>query len=157
MKTIEELYMLLTRAASSLECTFLLFIRLYWGVQFHTTGSGKLHNIGRVIEYFGSLGIPAPAVSAWFVAWTEFLGGFLLIVGLASRPVALMLALDMSVAYLTADREALAHIFNDPAKFYAADPFTFLFASLVVLIFGPGTYSLDALIAARRGRKEETK
>jgi putative oxidoreductase len=55
----------------------------------------------------------------------------------------------MFVAYWTADHEALASIFSDPGKFYAADPFTFLFAALLILVFGPGLFSLDALIASK--------
>jgi putative oxidoreductase len=52
----------------------------------------------------------------------------------------------MLVAYITADREALASFFTDPGKFYAADPYTFLFASILVLIFGAGLFSADALL-----------
>jgi hypothetical protein len=48
-----------------------------------------------------------------------------------------------------ADHEALASIFSDPGKFYVADPYTFLFASLMVLIFGPGLFAVDTLIAKR--------
>jgi putative oxidoreductase len=55
----------------------------------------------------------------------------------------------MFVAYWTADREALASIFSDPGKFYVADPYTFLFASLLVVIFGAGFLSLDNIIAKR--------
>jgi putative oxidoreductase len=50
------------------------------------------------------------------------------------------------VAYVTADREALLSIFSDPDKFMAAAPFTFLFASLLVLIFGAGKVSADTLL-----------
>jgi len=38
----------------------------------------------------------------------------------------------MIMAYVTADREALHSIFSDPDKFYAAAPYTFLIASLIV-------------------------
>jgi hypothetical protein len=31
-------------------------------------------------------------------------------------------------------------------KFYNADPFIFLFVGMVILIFGPGKFSLDALV-----------
>lgn len=34
-------------------------------------------------------------------------------------------------------------------KFYAAAPYTFLIASLLVLIFGAGKFSLDELLAKR--------
>ena len=154
MKTVEKLYTLFLRAASSLQSPFLLAVRLYWGWQFHLTGHGKLADISKPIDYFGSLGIPAPAVNAWFVTLVEFVGGFLLIAGLASRPAALLLTIDMIVAYVVADREALLSIFSDPDKFMAATPFTFLFASLIILIFGPGKVSFDTLLARRRGKKQ---
>jgi putative oxidoreductase len=48
-----------------------------------------------------------------------------------------------------ADREALFSIFSDPGKFYVADPYTFLFAALLILIFGPGKFSLDTLLLRR--------
>jgi hypothetical protein len=49
----------------------------------------------------------------------------------------------------TADHEALVSFFSDPGKFYVADPYTFLFASLMVLILGAGLFSVDALVAKR--------
>ena len=61
----------------------------------------------------------------------------------------LLLAFNMLVAYWTADHEALVSIFSDPGKFYVADPYTFLFASLMVLILGAGLFSVDALVAKR--------
>jgi len=155
MQSIEKPYAILVRASSSLQSPFLLAVRLYWGWQFHVTGSGKLHDISKPIDYFTSLGIPASAANAWFITLLEFIGGFLLVIGLASRPVALLLVCDMIVAYIVADREALMSIFRDPDKFYAAAPYTFLFASLIVLIFGPGRFSFDAWIAARRRKTED--
>jgi putative oxidoreductase len=144
----------LIRAGSSLQSPFLLAVRLYWGWQFMQTGWGKLSDIGKVVGFFSDLGIPAPALNAYFVSALEFGGGILLIVGLGSRLIALPLAVDMIVAYITADREALLSIFSNPDKFTAAAPYTFLVASLIVLIFGPGKYSLDALLAARRGDRQ---
>ena len=67
-----------------------------------TTGWGKLHNIHKVIGFFTSLNIPAPALNAWFVSGLEFVGGILLIVGLGSRLLGFLLAFDMLVAYLAA-------------------------------------------------------
>jgi hypothetical protein len=49
------------------------------------------------------------------------------------------------LAYLTADREALLSFFSAPGKFYVADPYTFLFTGILVLIFGAGKFSLDTL------------
>jgi putative oxidoreductase len=132
-----------------LQSPFLLLIRLYWGWQFTQTGWGKLHNLSHVRDFFGSLGIPAPAVMAPAISTLEFVGGLLLIVGLGTRLISLLLAGNMFVAYLSSDREALVSIFSDPGKFYNADPFTFLFAAVIVLVFGAGLFSLDALIARR--------
>ncbi len=43
-----------------------------------------------------------------------------------------------NIGPLKKSREALGSVFSDPCKFYVADPYTFLFASLIVLIFGTG-------------------
>jgi putative oxidoreductase len=152
-ETIERFYALLERAGSSLQSPFLLAVRLYWGWQFHVTGMGKLHHLDRVTTFFAQLGIPAPGINAPFVAVLEFAGGLLLAVGLGSRAIALLLTVNMLVAFLTADREALFSVFSDPNKLYAAAPYTFLFASLVVLIFGPGKLALDSLIFKRTAAK----
>jgi putative oxidoreductase len=121
-------------------------VRLYWGWSFFQTGKGKLTDLGNVTEFFQSLGIPAPGVNAALAGTTECVGGLLLLVGLASRPAAMALSFTMIVAYLTADLEAVKNIFSDPDAFLGADPFQFLFASVLVLAFGPGFFSLDRLI-----------
>jgi hypothetical protein len=53
----------------------------------------------------------------------------------------------MIVAYITADREALLSMISNPEKFIAAAPVRFLLASLIVLVFGAGKVSADALFA----------
>lgn len=134
------------RAVSSLQSPFLfLFVRLYWGWEFMEDGWGKLHNLAKVTEYFASLNLPAPGQTALFVSIIELAGGMLLAVGLFSRLTGLVLTVNMLTAYVTGDREALLSIFSAPDKFSAAAPYMYLFASLVVLIFGPGKFALDTL------------
>ena len=142
-----SLYNRLLKILKFLQCPFLLFVRVYWGWQFWQSGWGKLQDISKPIGFFTELGIPFPVFNAWFVSLLECVGGILLILGLASRLISIPLVIDMAVAYITADREALKTIFSEPDKFYAAAPFTFLVASLIVLLFGPGAVSLDYLIA----------
>src|SRR5260370_19911547 len=137
MQLIEKYYRLLIRLSSSLQSPFLLAVRLYWGWQLMQTGWGKLADIGKVLNFFTNLGIPAPALNAYFISTLEFGGGILLIVGLGSRLIALPLAIDMLVAYIAADRDALFSIISNPDKFLRAAPFPFFVASSVVLIFGP--------------------
>jgi putative oxidoreductase len=74
---------------------------------------------------------------------------------MGSRLIAFLLAADMAVAYYLGDQEALLSFFSNPDKFYAAAPFTFLMASLIVLIFGPGKLALDTLIAKRFGQRPQ--
>jgi putative oxidoreductase len=141
------------RALSHLQSPLLLAVRLYWGWQFFQTGYGKLMHMPKVVGFFTSLGIPFPAFNAYFVSYLECLGGALLFVGLGSKIIALPLTIDMVVAYIAGDREALFSIFSDPGKFYGADPYTFFFASLLILVLGPGKLSLDYAISYVRARR----
>ncbi|MES1195168.1 MAG: DoxX family protein, partial [Opitutus sp.] len=95
---------------------------------------------------FTSLHLPMPRLNAIAAGSTECFGGVLLALGLFARPAAVPLSFCMLVAYATADREALLGIFSAPDKFLGADPFLFLFAAVIVLAFGPGKLSLDALL-----------
>jgi putative oxidoreductase len=147
---------LYTRAADSLKSPFLLAVRLYWGWQLMQSGWGKLHNIGGVTEFFASLGLPAAHFTAIAISNLELFGGALLALGLFSRVIGLVLSVNMLMAYATADREALMSVFSDPSKFYNADPFTFLMASLLVFIFGAGSLSGDYLIQMKASACERS-
>jgi putative oxidoreductase len=149
MKALARLYARFSALASYLQSPFLLAVRLYWGWQFAQSGWGRLHHISQATSFFASLNLPFPEATVIFISSLEFVGGILLIVGLASRLTGLLLAADMLVAFWTADREALSSIISDPGKFYGADPYTFLFAALIVLIFGAGLFSLDAWLSRR--------
>ena len=153
MNNLVGLYEQFSVWSAKLRSPFLSAVRLYWGWQFAQTGWGKLQHLDKITAFFTSLNIPAPAFNAHFVSGLEFVGGFLLIVGLGSRITALLLTGNMLVAYWTADREALFSIVSDPGKFYVADPYTFLFASIMILVFGAGVVSLDALLARRLDAK----
>jgi putative oxidoreductase len=143
---IRRAYELFVTVANFLQSPLLLVLRLYFCWQLYLTGKGKLSNIGKVIDFFTSLGIPAPAFNAYFVSSLECFGGLLLIIGLASRPIAFMVVISMTVAYLTADLEAVKSIFSDYDKFVKADPFPFLLTALIILAFGPGLLSIDAIL-----------
>ena len=143
----------LIAALNKLQSPFLLLIRLYWGFQMMQTGWGKLHSLARVTAYFSSLGVPLPALNAPFISVLEFVGGILLMAGLGSRAIAFLLTCDMLVAFVVGDRDALFSVFSDPDKFYAAAPYPFLFACLIVLIFGPGKLALDRLLGDRFFKK----
>jgi len=147
----EPIWRLYRRFDSVFACaqTGLLFaIRLYWGFQFTQDGYGKLTHLSRVAEFFASLNMPAPAATALFVALVEFGGGILFALGLGTRLVSLVLFVNMTVAYLSVpdDRVNFSHILSSPSDFYNASPYTYWFAALIILIFGPGRIALDTLL-----------
>jgi len=127
----------------------LLLIRLYWGWGFFQTGKGKLQNLERTAGFFASLHIPLPKLNAILAGSTECVGGLLLLLGLGSRWATPPLIFTMIVAYITSEKEALQALTSDPDKFVTAAPFLFLLAALIVFSFGPGLFSIDALL----GRK----
>jgi len=134
------------KTASLLTHPFLLLVRLYWGWQFFVTGKGKLTNLDATAEFFASLNLPLPKLQAILAGSTECFGGLLLLVGLFSRFISIPLMFTMVVAYLTAHLDVVQTIWSDSDSFVTAPPFLFLMASVVIFIFGPGAFSLDALI-----------
>lgn len=132
-----------------LQSIFLLGVRLIWGYGFVQAGLGKIKNLNQVTEFFAGLGIPFATIQAPFVAGIELIGGALLILGLGSRLVAIPLAGTMIVAYLTAHRDELFGVLKDSEAFFGAAPFLFLFAMVIIILFGPGLFSLDQLIRSK--------
>jgi uncharacterized membrane protein YphA (DoxX/SURF4 family) len=97
-------------------------------------------------QFFASLDIPAPGLTAPFVAVTETVGGVLLIVGLATPLVGLALAGDMLVALLTAHVDQ--GFFVDEGGF---EPVLLLGgASLAIAFTGAGRFSVDAALGVTR-------
>lgn len=146
MNILEKLYRWLIAVGNALRSPVLLLIRLFWGWQFFLTGKGKLMDLSKPTQYFESLHIPLPHLNAILVGSTECFGGLLLLVGFASRLVSVPLMISLTVAYLTAETEAVRAVFSDPDKFTSAAPFLFLFAVVIIFVCGPGAFSLDALI-----------
>ncbi|HTS19953.1 MAG TPA: DoxX family protein [Verrucomicrobiae bacterium] len=151
---MNKLYRLWVSLVSKFQSPFLLIIRLYWGWQFFLTGKGKLTHLDKVAGYFATLHIPMPKFNAALAGTTECVGGLLLLLGLGSRIITVPLIITLTVAYLTADADAVKNIFSKPDAFLSADEFHFLFACAIVLLFGPGVFSLDAIIARVRGQKK---
>jgi len=151
VQAVTRLYALWKGALCSGQDIFLLAIRLFWGWGFIQTGLGKLRNFSRTVEFFTSLNIPAPEMNAAMASGTELVGGACLLLGLGGRVMTVPLLFCMGVAYATAEREALLGVFSDPDSFVQATPFLFALATLIVLLFGPGRFSVDALI--HRGLK----
>lgn len=120
----------------------LLALRLYTGLALALAhGIGKLPPPARFVDSIAGFGFPAPALLGWFSGFAETFGGLLLAAGLLTRPAALAIMVNMSVAVLFA---------------HSGDPFTrrelplFVFMSALLFLFvGAGRYAIDAVIRRR--------
>jgi putative oxidoreductase len=79
-----------------------LVARLGIGLMFAGGAVKKARHLSDFVAYFQSLHIPAATLQAPFVVGVEFVGGLCLMLGLATRPAAAMLASTMVVALATA-------------------------------------------------------
>lgn len=127
----------------------LLFTRLYWGINFAKAGWGKLQALPQTVAAFTKYGIPYPELHAPLVGYVELIGGILLAAGLFSRIISIPLIIAMLVALFVAHGASLGDIGNIVAQ----APFNFLLASLMVLSFGAGKYSLDYLFGLNNLKK----
>ncbi len=151
MNAIVKAYDLGSSALSRLQSPLLLAIRLYWGWQFAQDGWGKLTHLDKVTDFFTSLSLPAPHMTALLVGLVELGGGILFALGIASRLTSLVLFVNMTMAYLSVpdDRVNFSHIFSKPDDFYGASPYTYWFAALLILILGPGFFAVDTFVRRR--------
>ena len=136
------------KAANLLQSPLLLSIRLYWGWQFMQDGWGKLTHLDKVTQFFASLNLPLPGMTAFMVASIELFGGFLFTFGVFTRLTSLVLFVNMTMAYLCVpdDRTNFFHVFSNPSDFYGATPYTYWFAALLILILGPGLFAVDTVL-----------
>ena len=87
----------------------LLLIRLYLAPVMVQAGWQKLANFDSTVQWFGDaeygLGLPFPYVLAMLASLAEFVGGLLLVPGLAVRWVSIPLLITMVVAMVTVHAE----------------------------------------------------
>jgi len=78
----------------------------------------------------------------------EIIGGSLLIVGFASRLIAIPIIISTLSALSTVHAENLANLkfITEPLTLVNQEPYPFLVTALLVFIFGPGRVFLDAWI-----------
>jgi putative oxidoreductase len=120
----------------------LLLVRLFAGFSLaFAHGINKIPPSDGFINGISDLGFFAPPFFAWMSGIAEFFGGILVALGLATRPAALLIGINMGVAAF------LQHA-NDP---YTAKEraLLFFFIALLTFITGAGKYSLDKLISRK--------
>ena len=103
---IQQQLQLLTRHVDGV---VLLLIRLYLAPVMVQAGWQKLANFDSTVQWFGDaefgLGLPFPYLLAMLASLAEFVGGLLLVPGLAVRWVSIPLLITMVVAMVTVHAE----------------------------------------------------
>jgi putative oxidoreductase len=137
----------LTRSTPSQQQLGIAILRIVTGLVFTVHGAQKLfvYGFAGVTGAFTKMGIPMPGLMGPFISLLEFFGGLALIIGLLTRLAALGLAFEMLGAILLVH---LAGGFFMPAGYEYA--FSLLAAMICLVLAGPGSLSVDSMIASRR-------
>lgn len=110
-------------------------IRLALAIVFIYHGWGKLHNLAGTVQFFNSVGLPV--YFAYLVAFIEFLGGIMMLLGVWIRPVAWLFAAIMigAIAFVKGSHGFAGYEFE----------LTLLIASLAVAYLPVGKFSYRRL------------
>ena len=127
--------------------TGLLILRLFLGLGLMAHGYQKffLFGVSGFAGFLEKLGAPAPLASAWLSASAELAGGFLVALGLLTRPAALLLAVNMAVAAFLAHSGYFVTN-TPPGREYALN---LAAAFLSLALTGAGQFSIDHRLARR--------
>ena len=121
----------------------LTLLRVVLGVIFTYHGYGKLFvkdALPGTAQFFAAIGIPLANYAAVLIAFLEFFGGLLLIVGLLTRWVSLLLIIEMLVALF---KVHLKQGFLITPQAYGYEFILLILTALVVvLVNGPGSLSV---------------
>lgn len=123
-------------------------LRVVAGIIFLMHGQQKMFEfgIGGVTGMMTGLGVPAPGLMAVIVTLVELVGGIALILGAFTRIAALLVAIDVLVAFF------LVHM---PNGFFASNggvELVLILATVGVtlVLTGPGAMALDSLLPVER-------
>ena len=117
-------------------------VRVVTGVLFVLFSLGKFVDHAAESADFDHYGIPAPEVATYLVGTLELLGGVLLVIGLCTRPAALLLALNLVGAISTAGRV-------DGGTFHLGVGPAMLLAMLFLVWAGSGGLAVDRVVRLR--------
>lgn len=124
-----------------------LVVRVVFGYFWLETGIAKVHNLDGFTQRFVGWGIPFPAFSAGLSAWTELLGGLLIMLGLFTRLVCIPMLINMAVAVALVVSANLTSLDD----YVEADEIVYSLIFFWLLIAGPGKASLDTWVARALG------
>jgi putative oxidoreductase len=129
-----------------------LLVRVVFGYFWLETGIAKVHNIAGFTQRFVGWGIPFPAFSATLSAWTELVGGLLLMLGLLTRLVCIPMLINMAVAVTLVVSSNLMGLDD----YVEADEVVYSLIFFWLLMAGPGKVSVDTWLARWLGIRTQS-
>jgi len=125
-------------------------LRVVVGFIFFMYGWDKFFGLGLGFwtDLFTAQGIPLAGGAAILVAIVELVGGIALVLGLFTRYVAALLAIDMAVAVLVVGLDGGFWVWDNGVSF----PLSLLAAAVALVLMGPGEAALDHALARRLDR-----
>lgn len=117
------------------------FLMLAHGIDKVSGGTSGIAGFG---EFLTSAGFPAGVAWAWLVTLLELVGGAMLILGLMARPIAVLMTVELLVA-ITIATGGNGLISGEQGVGFERD-LTYIMGFLVVILAGPGRFSLDRLL-----------
>lgn len=120
-------------------------IRLIVGVILVEGTADNVFSWARMLEFAKFLeanGFPWPLPGAVISAWAQFLCGFLILLGVFTRPAALVMAINFLFAL------GIAHLSQGFAPARLA--LMMLFCSLFLLVYGPGRPAVQSIFKKPR-------
>ncbi len=134
----------------------LLVLRLAVAAVFIVHGWGDVFEAGvsTNVENYRGAGIPLPELAAPFAAYVQLFGGMLVAFGALTRPLSAGFIVVMAGALIFVHRgESLVMGQDGSGSGYA---FIMCAASIMLLLAGPGRFSVDRLLAERGADRERS-
>jgi putative oxidoreductase len=122
----------------------IVLLRIWSGIIFIYYGKSFIHpdKVQSFANWLKEMSIPFPLLLAYISKGAEFIGGFFLIVGFLTRPVCLLLAVNMTVATFVANKGDLLE--------NAQGSFLLLIIVITIFLLGQSTLAVDNLLLRRR-------
>ncbi|HZZ52439.1 MAG TPA: DoxX family protein [Pseudonocardia sp.] len=132
----------------SLEGTVLSAVRVVIAFFYLCHGAQKLFGVVGGVDGHGAVAATG-AWPGWWAGLIELVAGALILVGLFSRPAAILCSGEMAFAYFTVHQPHAALPVQNHGELAAMFSWSFL----LIAALGPGWLSLDALVRTARQRR----
>jgi putative oxidoreductase len=122
----------------------LVLLRIWCGIIFIYYGKSFIHpdKVQSFANWLKEMNIPFSLLLAYISKGTEFIGGFFLVIGFLTRPVCLLLTINMAVATFVANKGDLLE--------NAQGSFLLLLIVMTIFLSGQSTLSVDNLLLKRK-------